>query len=147
DLIERYPGQNRRAIILLTDAEARNTDFLQQQLDRLRRLDIAFYLLWITPNAEEGQSLLATDFLQSVRSFGSVYTIDDIGAGFLDDAFAEIAELEDYAYREASHERVDLSQQMLRVAQWLLLLWILMMGTLWLPMRGVALAGKEQQRG
>ena len=147
DLIERYPGQNRRAIILLTDSEARNTDFLQQQLDRLRRLDIAFYLLWITPNAEEGQSLLATDFLRTVRTFGSVYTIDDIGAGFLDDAFAEIAELEDYAYREASHERVDLSQRMLQVALWLSLVWILIVGTLWLPLRGVALAGKGLHRG
>lgn len=147
DLIERYPGQNRRAIILLTDAEARNTDFLQQQLDRLRRLDIAFYLLWITPDTEDGQSLLATDFLRTVRSFGSVYRIDDLGAGSLDDAFAEIAELEDYAYREASHERVDLSQAMLSVAQWLSLAWVLMMGTLWLPLRGAALSGKEPHRG
>jgi len=147
DLIERYPGQNRRAIILLTDAEARNTDFLQQQLDRLRRLDIAFYLLWITPNVEDGQSLLATEFLSTVRSFGSVYTIDDIGEGFLDDAFSEIAELEDYAYRDASHERIDLSRPLFELARWLLLAWILMLGTLWLPLRNFAFADNGSWRG
>ena len=134
NLVERYPGKNRRAIILLTDAEARNTEYLQQQLDRLRRMDIAFYLLWITPNTEDGRSPLSMEFLRVVRSFGSVFTIDDVRAGYLDEALAEIAELEDYAYREASHEQVSLSQIFLIVAQWLLLIWIAMLGTLWLPL-------------
>lgn len=141
DLVERYPGRNRRAIILLTDAEARNTDFLQQQLERLRRLDIAFYLLWITPETTDGQSALATEFLRTVRSIGSVYTIDDVGEGYLDEALDEIAELEDYAYREASHERVDVSRAVLTLAQWLLLLWVIMVGTVWLPLRHVRYAG------
>ena len=141
NLVERYPGRNRRAIILLTDAEARNTDFLQQQLERLRRLDVAFYLLWITPNTADGESALATDFLRTVRTIGSVYTIDDVGEGYLDEALDEIAELEDYAYREASHERVDVSRAILTVAQWLLLLWIVMVGTVWLPLKGIRYAG------
>jgi hypothetical protein len=141
NLVERYPGRNRRAIILLTDAEARNTDFLQQQLERLRRLDIAFYLLWITPDTADGQSALATEFLRTVRSIGSVYTIDDVGEGYLDEALDEIAELEDYAYREASHERVDVSRAILSLAQWLLLLWVVMVGTLWLPLRRVRYVG------
>ncbi len=135
NLVERYPGRNRRAIILLTDAEARNTEFLKQQLDRLRRLDVQFYLLWIMPQTADGQSPLATEFLRAVRSFGSVYTIDDFGAGYLDDALEEIAALEDYAYREASHERVDLSRAFFAAARWLLLVWILMVGTLWLPLK------------
>ncbi len=134
DLVERYPGRNRRAIILLTDAEARNTEFLQQQLDRLRRMDIAFYLLWITLNTENGQSPASTEFLRTVRSFGSVFKIDDVREGYLDEALDEIAELEDYAYREASHEQVNLSQITLKVAQWLLLVWIAMIGTVWLPL-------------
>lgn len=141
NLVERYPGRNRRAIILLTDAEARNTDFLQQQLERLRRLDIAFYLLWITPNTADGQSALATEFLRTVRTIGSVYTIDDVGEGYLDEALDEIAELEDYAYREASHERVDVSRAIQTLAQWLLLLWVVMVGTVWLPLRHVRYAG------
>lgn len=140
DLMERYPGRNRRAIILLTDAEARNTDFLQQQLDRLRHLDVAFYLLWITSDAADGHSPLATEFLRTIRSFGSVFTIDDVGEGYLDEALDEIAELEDYAYREARHERVDLSQYALVTAKWLTLLWILLIGTLWLPLRQVRFA-------
>ena len=147
DLVERYPGRNRRAIILLTDAEARNTEFLQQQLDRLRRLDIAFYLLWITPESAEGQSLLATEFLKSVRMFGSVFTIDDVSEGYLDDALDEIAELEDYAYREASYEPVDLSRHLLSIALWLLLPWTLMLGTLWSPLRGLRLDEEARSGG
>ncbi len=59
-----------------------------------------------------------------MRSFGSVFKIDDVREGYLDEALDEIAELEDYAYREASHEQVNLSQITLKVAQWLLLVWI-----------------------
>ena len=140
NLIERYPGQNRRAIILLTDAEARNTEFLQKQLDRLRRSDIAFYLLWITPNTEDGQSPLSTKFLSTVRLFGSVFTIDDVREGYLDEALEEIAELEDYAYREARHEQINISEIVLKVAQWLLLVWTVMLGTFWLPLFRLTLA-------
>lgn len=146
NLVERYPGRNRRAIILLTDAEARNTDYLQQQLDRLRRLDIAFYLLWITADTADGQSALATEFLRTVRTFGSVFTIDDVSEGYLDEALDEIAELEDYAYREGSHKRVDLSRYTLLAAQWLMLLWILLAGTLWLPLTRLKLAGEGAPR-
>jgi len=32
DMLERYPSRNRQAVILLTDAEARNTEHLQTQL-------------------------------------------------------------------------------------------------------------------
>jgi hypothetical protein len=127
NLVERYPGRNRRAIILLTDAEARNTDYLQQQLDRLRRLDIAFYLLWITADTADGQ-------------------FDDVSEGYLDEALDEIAELEDYAYREGSHKRVDLSRYTLLAAQWLMLLWILLAGTLWLPLTRLKLAGEGAPR-
>jgi hypothetical protein len=147
DLVERYPGRNRRAIILLTDAEARNTEFLQQQLDRLRRLDVAFYLLWITPDSAQGQSLLATEFLRTVRSFGSVFTIDDVSEGYLDEALDEIAELEDYAYREASYEPVDLSRHFFVAATWCLLGWALVVGTLWLPLKELRFRTGSVPRG
>lgn len=142
NLIERYPSQNRRAVILLTDAEARNTDYLQQQLDRLRRLDVAFYMLWITTDAGEGVSTLAREFLQSVRSIGSVYTIDDIAEGYLDEALNEIAQLEDYAYKEVRHERIDLSQYLFAGSQWLILIWVLLLATAYLPVN--YLAGSER---
>lgn len=137
DLVERYPGNNRRAIVLITDAEARHTDYLQQQLDRLRKADVAFYLLWIMPEGQGNGAPLATAFLRQVRSIGSVYTISNLGDGFLDDALLDIAQLEDYAYRESGHERVDLSALFGRIAAWLCLVWILMMGTAWLPRRGI----------
>ena len=135
DLVERYPGRNRRAIILLTDAEARNTDFLQQQLDRLRRADVAFYLLWITPETTNGEAPLATEFLRTVRSIGSVFTISDISEGYLEEALREIGELEDYAYREASHERIDVSAILQTTGLWMVLLWMALAGTWWLPLR------------
>lgn len=141
DLVERYPGRNRRAIILLTDAEARNTEDLQLQLARARKLDIAFYLLWIQPETGEAESPLATEFLRTVREFGSVFTIDEISEGFLDDALGEIAQLEDYAYREARHERVDLSRLILSLSLWLALLWVLCQGSLWTPLRRLDAAG------
>ncbi len=147
NLVERYPGRNRRAIILLTDAEARNTDFLQLQLDRLRRIDIAFYLLWITPNTEDGQTPLSNEFLSTVRSFGSVFTIDDVSEGYLDDALKEIADLEDYAYRETRHQHINVSQIMFDIAKWLLLIWIAMLGTLWLPIARLKSAGEDAVRG
>jgi Mg-chelatase subunit ChlD len=143
DMIERYPGRNRRAVILLTDAEARNTLDLQQQLDRLRRLDVAFYLLWITTDADNGGSALATEFLRSARKLGSVYTIDDVGEGYLDEALEEIADLEDYAYREVRHERVELSRYCLEAAEILILAWVLAIGTLYLPLRRVAYVGRQ----
>lgn len=143
DMIERYPGRNRRAVILLTDAEARNTQDVQQQLDRLRRLDVAFYLLWITTDAENGGTALATEFLRSARKLGSVYTIDDVGEGYLDAALEEIADLEDYANREVRHERVELSRYCLEAAEALILVWVLAIGTLYLPLRRVAYAGRQ----
>jgi len=133
NLIERYPSQNRRAVILLTDAEARNTDYLQRQLERLRKLDVAFYMLWMTTDTGDGVSALAREFLQSVRSIGSVYTIDDVGEGYLDEALTEIAKLEDYGYKEIRHERIDLSQYLFTGSRWLMLIWVLLLGTLYLP--------------
>jgi len=138
NMIERYPSKNKRAVILLTDAEARNTDYLQQQLDRLRRLDVTFYLLWITTDEVEGVSALARDFLRAVRAIGTVYTIDDVEEGYLDDALEEIAGLEDYAYKEVRHERIDLSRYFFVAAQWLILLWILLLGTVYLPVKYLA---------
>lgn len=133
DLIERYPTRNRRALILLTDAEARDTEYLQR-LDRLGQLDVAFYMLWITNGASDSRSTTATSFLQAARAIGSVYTIDNLAEGFLDEALADIASLEDYPYMELRHERVDLSSGFFQAAQWLTLLWMLLIGTLYMPL-------------
>lgn len=139
DLIERYPTRNRRALILLTDAEARDTEYLQR-LDRLSKLDVAFYMLWITNDAGDSQSTMASRFLQAARAIGSVYIIDSLGEGFLDEALADIANLEDYPYMELRHERVSLSNAFFVAAQWLTLVWALLIGTLYLPLARVGWA-------
>ncbi len=71
DMLERYPSRNRQAVILITDAEARNTEHLQAQLDRLGKLDVSYYLLWITSDVGE-VSEQAREFLRISRSIGSV---------------------------------------------------------------------------
>lgn len=142
DMIERYPGSNKRAVILLTDAEARNTADLQEQFDRMRRLDVTFYLLWITDPAHS-RSSLAAEFLKSARRLGSVYTVTDVGEGFLDEALEEIGNLEDYAYSEVRFERVDLSWYCLQVAKVLMLVWVLLVGTAYLPLKNLVYAGKQ----
>lgn len=143
DMIERYPGNSRRAVILLTDAEARNTVGLQDQLKRMRRMNVAFYLLWITPGADDSGTRLATEFLLAAREAGSVYTIDDLGEGYLDDALAEIGELEDYAYEEVRLTRIDVSSYCVGLAKVFLPLWIFLIGTIYLPLGRVSYVGQK----
>lgn len=140
DMIERYPRQNRQAVILLTDAEAKSTDRLQQQLDRLGKQDISFYLLWIATSTVSAQ---AKDFLRNARAIGSVFTIEDMAEGSLDDALKEIGKLENYPYEELRHERLELSEYMYTLARWLMLIWILLIATLYHPTRLVSPGGRS----
>lgn len=142
DMLERYPSRNRQAVILLTDAEARSTEHLQAQLDRLEKLDLSYYLLWITSDVAE-ISDQAREFLRISRSIGSVFTIADLAQGNLDEAMKEIGKLENYAYDEVRHERIDLSEYIYTVARWLMLLWILLVATLYHPANAVAFSGRS----
>ncbi len=142
DMLERYPSRNRQAVILLTDAEARNTEHLQTQLDRLEKLDVSFYLLWITSDVAE-VSDQAREFLRVSRTIGSVYTIADMAKGTLDEAMKEIGKLENYSYDEVRHERIDLSEYIYTIARWLMLFWILLIATLYHPASSVAFSGKN----
>jgi len=144
DMLERYPSRNRQAVILLTDAEARNTEHLQAQLDRLGKLDVSFYLLWITSDAGE-VSEQAREFLRISRSIGSVFTIADLAQGNLDEALEEIGKLENYAYEEVRHERIDLSGYIFTIARWLMLLWILLLATLYHPARAFGFSGRTSR--
>ncbi len=142
DMLERYPSRNRQAVILLTDAEARNTEHLQTQLDRLEKLDVSFYLLWITSDVAE-VSDQAREFLRVSRTIGSVYTIADMAKGTLDEAMKEIGKLENYSYDEVRHERIDLSEYIYTIARWLMLFWILLIATLYHPASSAAFSGKN----
>ena len=133
NMIERYPSRNKQAVILLTDAEAKNTDDLQEQMYRLGQLDLSFYLLWITSDSTGEVSQQALDFLRSTRSIGTAYTIEDLDQGNLDQALEEIGKLESYAYEESRHEQVDLSESVFALARWLMLVWILLVATIYHP--------------
>jgi Mg-chelatase subunit ChlD len=146
DMLERYPSGNRRAVILLTDAEARSTQNLQEQLDRLSRTDVSFYLLWITSDIAGEVSAQAGEFLRNVRSIGSVFTIADLAEGSLDDAMRDIGKLENYAYDEIRYERIDLSEYVFTLARWLMLLWILLVATLYHPSRLLAFSANNKSR-
>jgi len=145
DMLDRYPSTNRRAVILLTDAEARSTQNLQEQLDRLGRTDVSFYLLWITSDNAGEVSAQAGEFLRNVRSIGSVFTIADLAEGSLDDAMRDIGKLENYAYEEHRFERIDLSEYIFSLSRWLMLVWVLLVATLYHP-AGANLFGVSNKR-
>jgi hypothetical protein len=143
NMIERYPSRNKQAVILLTDAEAKNTDDLQEQLYRLSQLDLSFYLLWITTDSTGEVSQQALDFLRSTRNIGTAFTVETMDEGTLDKALEEIGNLESYAYEEFRHEQVDLSEFVFTLARWLMLLWILLIATIYHPTSLVAISGRS----
>jgi hypothetical protein len=85
----------------------------------------------------------AREFLRMSRNLGSVFTIEDMAEGHLDEAMKEIGELENYAYEEMRHERIDISEYIFMVARWLMLFWILMIATIYHPSRAVEFGGRS----
>ena len=132
-LLERYPGDNKRTLILMTDAETRYTQDLEQQLARLANAGLSFYLLWITTDTEDLSTEDAGNFLELARSVGSVLTIKDPDPDNMQAALAEISRLEGYRYEELRHRTIDLAQPILQVTRIVLLLWLLLAATLFHP--------------
>lgn len=141
DMLERHPSQNRRAVILLTDAELEASDArgLQQRFDRLSESNVALYTLWIATDTAGDMSGEERAFLQNARTIGRIFTINNLEEGHLDEALAEIGELEDYAYEEFRTETIDLSRYVYVANQWLMLLWILLLATVYHPLTDDAL--------
>lgn len=133
-LLERYPGANKRTLILITDAETRFTQDLEQQLARLANAGLSFYLLWITTDAEDLSTEDAGNFLELAQSVGSVLTIKDPGPDNMQAALAEIGRLEGYRYEELRHRTIDLAQPTLQVTRIILLLWLLLAATVFHPL-------------
>ena len=131
-LLERYPGTNKRALILMTDAEARYTQEVEQQLARLANAGLAFYLLWITTDADL-PSEDASSFLELARSVGSVLTIEDPDPENMQAALAEISRLEGYHYEELRRRTLDLTQPILEFTRGGLLLWLVAAATIFHP--------------
>jgi Mg-chelatase subunit ChlD len=144
-LLERYPGANKRALILITDAETRYTQDIEQQLARLANAGLAFYLLWITTDTEDLSTEDAHDFLELARSVGSVLTIKDPDPDNMRAALAEISRLEGYRYEELRHRTIDLAQPILQVTRVVLLLWLLAAATIFRPAMSRRVFGTQTQ--
>lgn len=134
-LLERYSDQNRRALVLITDAETRYTEELQQQLARLASEDLSFYLLWIKADDDNGKEAdeEAAAFLDLARSVGVVVTIENLNPDSLRDALQDISRLESYSYIEEKRSLLRLSQPLLDTARWLLLPWLLLIAIAFYP--------------
>ena len=133
DLLQRYPDRNRKAVILMTDAEAAYTKEVEEQLARVSGMGISFYLLWITTDEKDMSNEEITKFLDYTRSVGTVITLQDLNSRNLEDALRDISMLEDYSYQEEKRQRLDLSQPFLDVARYLLLIWLLLVATIFHP--------------
>ena len=133
NLLERYPGENKRTLILITDAETRYTEDIEQQLTRLASAGLSFYLLWITADNEDLSTEDAQDFLDLARSVGSVLTIKNPDPENMQEALAEIGRLEGYRYEELRHRTIELAPPILDVTRIVLLLWLLAAATIFHP--------------
>ena len=135
DLLERYPEQNKKAVILMTDAEAAYTQEVEQQLARVASMGVSLYLLWITTDEKNMSNEEITKFLNYAKSVGTVITLETLDSRNLEDSLRDISMLEDYAYKEEKRQRMELSQPFLDIARYLLLLWLLLVATIYHPGR------------
>ena len=133
NLLDRYPDQNKRTVILLTDAETRFTEELEHQLARLANDRLSFYLLWITTDENENSDDAVSSFLNLARSVGTVFTIKSLDSDNLQRAFLEIGRMEGYNYQEIRRQTHELSAPIWRAVRILFLLWLTLMATLFHP--------------
>jgi hypothetical protein len=136
NLLDRYPQQNKKAIILLTDAEAAYTKEVEQQLTRLAGMGVSFYLLWITTDENDMSNEEVEQFLSFARTVGTVVTIENLDASNLENTLRDISRLEGYSYQENRRERIDLSGPFLQSARVLLILWLFLIATVFHPSTG-----------
>lgn len=136
DLLDRYPQQNKKAVILLTDAEAAYTKEVEDQLTRLASMGVSFYLLWITTDENDMSNEEVAQFLNFARTVGTVVTIEDLDTQNLQNAMRDISRLEGYSYKETRRERIDLSSPFLVTVQLLLLVWLFLIATFFHPSTG-----------
>ena len=135
-LLERYPGDNRRTLILLTDAETRYTQDLEQQLARVANAGLSFYLLWITTDSGDLSTADAGNFLELAESVGTVLTIRNPDPENMQAALVDISRREGYTYEEARRRTIDLAAPLLTVTRVALLAWLLCAATVFHPAIG-----------
>ena len=133
NLLSRYPDQNKRSVILLTDAETRFTEELEHQLARLANESLSFYLLWITTDENEDSDEAVSSFLNLARSVGTVFTIKSLDSDNLQRAFSDVGRMEGYNYQEIRRQAHELSPPIWNVVRLLFLLWLTLLATLFHP--------------
>ena len=136
NLLDRYPQQNKKAVILLTDAEAAYTKEVEEQLVRLASTGVSFYLLWITTDENDMSNEEVAEFLNFARTVGTVVTIEDLDVSNLQNILRDISRLEGYSYQETKRERVDLSGIFLKSVQLFLIIWFFLVATFFHPSTG-----------
>ena len=136
NLLDRYPQQNKKAVILLTDAEAAYTKDVEDQLTRFANMGVSFYLLWITTDENDMSNEEVAQFLNYARTVGTVVTIEDLDTQNLQNAMLDISRLEAYSYKETRRERIDLSAPFLKSVQILLIIWFFLVATFFHPSTG-----------
>ena len=119
----------------MTDAEAAYTQEVEQQLARVASMGVSLYLLWITTDEKNMSNEEITKFLNYAKSVGTVITLETLDSRNLEDSLRDISMLEDYAYKEEKRQRMELSQPFLDIARYLLLLWLLLVATIYHPGR------------
>ena len=133
NLLGRYEDQNKRAIILLTDAETRFTAELEQQLARVAKEGVSFYLLWITADAAQESNDAISSFLNRARAVGTVFAIADLSPDTLQEIFSDIGHMESYEYRETQRQSLDLTPMLWRTSRIAFLVWLMLMLTVFHP--------------
>lgn len=136
NLLDRYPQQNKKAVILLTDAEAAYTKEVEEQLTRVASMGVSFYLLWITTDENDMSNDEVEEFLDFARTVGTVVTIENLDARNLENSLRDISRLEGYSYQETRRERIDLSGPFLQAVQIMLLVWFFLVATFFHPSTG-----------
>jgi Mg-chelatase subunit ChlD len=131
-VLESSPSGLKQAMVLISDAEISNFSRIQPELDRLKKLNISLHLLWL--GDEEGLDADAKAFLDHVKGMGgNIIALTDLTNETLDAAFKQIDYLESYSYPETQKTQLDLSAILLQVVQWLILLWVLLILTIYHP--------------
>lgn len=132
NVLENSPSGLKQALILISDAEISNFNRIETELERLSELNISIHLLWL--GEEKGLDAESQRFLDYVGSIGgNIVALKDLTSKTLDAAFANIDRLESYSYVETQQIQVDLSELLLNVTRWIVLLWVLLILTLYHP--------------
>lgn len=135
NILESSPSGLRQAMILISDAEVSNFERIKEQLERLDELNISLHLLWL--GEKQGLDSESEDFLAHVQGMGgNIVALTDLTGETLDAAFEQIDRLESFAYREDQTRQLDLTGYLLGLVQWLVLIWVLLVLTIYHPNTG-----------